>query len=197
MEELNHPLDDHEFQKIDSVLQKHAQEGSIADCAELDGFLTAIASAPVTIQPTDWLPMMFSGVEPDWEDGEFEEFFQLVIRHLNSTALLLSETPETFEAMFHIELIEGKEATIPNFWCNGYLRGVDLCAEAWRSLPESHLPYFNAIFLFGTEEGLAELDKASDEDVEKLHEGLEEGVVKLHAYWTSRDTVNVSEKKTN
>ncbi len=154
-------------------------------------FLTAIVSAPKVLKPVEWLPYLF-GVnpenQPEWKSKEeFEEFFSLVVRHLNSTATLLQEEPETFEAMFHIEVIDEKEFTVPNFWCNGYLRGVDVCSEAWESLPEDLSEDFNRIYLFGTKDGLKVLDGLDDSDIKSLHDKLEAGVLKLHKYWTSQE----------
>jgi len=107
---LSTPLDDAELSQLDDFLldrlddetsDKIAAVGGdegILDVSELDGFLTAIVSAPNTILPSKWLDAIWGAEAPAWESAEeFQEIFGLIVRHQKSIAAHLLHDPQSFE----------------------------------------------------------------------------------------------------
>lgn len=63
------PLNNKELIFLEETLIKYGNDDSILSVSELDGFLTNIISGPNTIQPSQWLPIIWGGHsnEPEWE----------------------------------------------------------------------------------------------------------------------------------
>ncbi|MEW8133247.1 MAG: UPF0149 family protein, partial [Candidatus Thiodiazotropha endolucinida] len=142
MEDLNHPLSEEEIERLDQFLLNRIDDQFVAegmdegifDISTLDGFLTAIASGPVTIPPSVWLPSIWGDFEPEWENEEaFSEILSLLIRHLNGIVTTLMEYPEDFEPLYLERIVENKTVLIVDEWCEGYHRGTELSPDHWRS----------------------------------------------------------------
>ena len=121
------------------------------DLEMLDGFLTAIISGPELIQPSEWLPAVWSdsqrSVSPVFADNEqAERILALLLRLQNSIARTLNESPTRFKPLlyrpedgFKGRETEGgrKEESAPpeaSAWCEGYMTGVLLREEAWEPI---------------------------------------------------------------
>ena len=59
---LDEPLTDAELDELEGFLASDAVPQDCMDLEMLDGFLTAIVSGPESIQPSEWLPQV-------WSDG--------------------------------------------------------------------------------------------------------------------------------
>ncbi len=136
------PLTDEELDALgelllDRVDESRLSEGSdegVLDISELDGFLTAVVSGPVTLLPSRWLPALWGDFEPQWESiEEHEAFLSLLIRHSNNIIGLLMNGPDDFEPIFLERRRGGRVHVVVDDWCEGYMRGVHLISEAWRS----------------------------------------------------------------
>ena len=53
---LDEPLTDAELDELEAFLASDAVPQDCMDLEMLDGYLTAIASGPESIQPSEWLP---------------------------------------------------------------------------------------------------------------------------------------------
>ena len=62
MRALDEPLSDAELDELEVFLASDAVPQDCMDLEMLDGFLTAIVSGPESIQPSEWLPQV-------WSDG--------------------------------------------------------------------------------------------------------------------------------
>jgi len=62
MRALDEPLSDAELDSLEGFLASDAVPQDCMDLEMLDGFLTAIVSGPESIQPSEWLPQV-------WSDG--------------------------------------------------------------------------------------------------------------------------------
>lgn len=140
MENLHEPLTESEFDLLEAFLLDRIDEDSYTDGMDeglfeisgLDGFFTAIVSGPVTILPSQWLPSIWGDFEPEFQsDQEAQTIVSLLMRLMNSSAVMLMEEPENFEPMFYERTVEGKKYTIVDEWCEGYMRGVSLAADRW------------------------------------------------------------------
>ena len=59
---LDEPLSDAELDELEGFLASDAVPEDCMDLEMLDGFLAAIVSGPESIQPSEWLPQV-------WSDG--------------------------------------------------------------------------------------------------------------------------------
>jgi uncharacterized protein len=125
------PLSDAELELLDQFLMDRIDEDAdttdkdigIFDIASLDGFFTAIVSAPVMVLPSQWLSALWGDYEKAWKSRqEFEEIFGLLVRHMNSIAAMLMHQPEDFEPLFYEREVEGKTYLVVDEWCEGYSR---------------------------------------------------------------------------
>jgi uncharacterized protein len=66
--------------------------------AEVDGFVTGIAVSPDMIPPSDRLPVIWGGGEPEFKSiEETSRVLSLVLRHHSNIRLTLDRTPEAYQ----------------------------------------------------------------------------------------------------
>jgi uncharacterized protein len=66
--------------------------------AEVDGFVTGIAVSPDMIPPSDWLPVIWGGSEPEFTSiEEAGRVLSLILRHYSNIRLMLDRTPEAYQ----------------------------------------------------------------------------------------------------
>ncbi|WP_312209244.1 YecA family protein [Pseudescherichia sp.] len=180
------PLNEQELEWLDDVLAKYSTDASIVDVAELDGLLTAVLSAPMEIEPSEWLVAIWGGANhvPRWSsEKEMERFMTLSFQHMNDIAERLADYPEQFEPLFGTRTIEDQDLSIVEEWCFGYMRGVSL--SDWSSLPESLQPALEAIALHGTEENFTRVEEMTPEAFEASVEALKPAALALFDYWAA------------
>ena len=57
---LDEPLNDVDYDELEVFLGSNAVPQDCMDLEMLDGFLTAVVSGPELIQPSEWLPVVWS-----------------------------------------------------------------------------------------------------------------------------------------
>jgi uncharacterized protein len=118
--------------RVDEDAVTEGKDEGVLDVSELDGFLTAVVSAPVLIRPSQWVPALWGDFPPERQDeDDMQEILLLIMRLSNSIAAPLMEQPEAFEPIFLERRVKGKKYTIVDEWCEGYMRGVALAAGQW------------------------------------------------------------------
>ncbi|MEW8665828.1 MAG: UPF0149 family protein [Candidatus Thiodiazotropha endolucinida] len=194
MEDLNHPLSEEEIERLDQFLLNRIDDQFVAegmdegifDISTLDGFLTAIASGPVTIPPSVWLPSIWGDFEPEWENEEaFSEILSLLIRHLNGIVTTLMEYPEDFEPLYLERIVENKTVLIVDEWCEGYHRGTELSPDHWRSGGKEMAALLSPILAFTAATDWKGHGKSYDV-VESIQLKIAPNARQIHAYWLSR-----------
>jgi len=156
----------------------------ILDVSELDGFLTAIVSGPVTLVPSQWLPAIWGDVEPVWESlNDYQAFMSLLIQHSNNNVSLLLNEPELFEPLFLERSIDGQTFTIVDEWCEGYMRGVRLTAESWRDGGPEIRDLLVPIRSFTEETSWEAHDLVDAKDRDQLRDSIAINARKIHAWW--------------
>ncbi len=195
MSQLTQALNNDELDRLDSFLLERIPEGDvegevdegILDISELDGFLTALISGPKAITPAEWLPVLWGDFEPQWESSEkAEAVVSLVLRHMNSIVNTLMQEPEKFEPIVLERELDGGTVTVVDEWCVGYMKGVALAADDWRSGGEEVMELMFTISLFSSEAGQKQLAQLEKEEVEVLKRSLPKAVQKIHAFWLER-----------
>jgi uncharacterized protein len=179
------------------------------DLEMLDGFLTSIVSGPELIQPSEWLPVVWSDsqrtVSPVFADNEqAERVLSLLLRLQNSIARTLNESPTRFKPLLYRpeDGVKGRESpseggrreeSAPpeaSAWCEGYMTGVLLREEAWEPIYASDatrdwmLPVEALAYGDHDPEYLDWVD--SDEKREGLIDELPVAAVLIHRFWLAR-----------
>jgi uncharacterized protein len=169
--DLTRELSDEEVDELADFLDRSL--GSIV-YAGVEGLLTAVASAPTTILPSVWQPLVFP--EQVWDSAEqYEAIHVLLMRHYNSIvgALLKGELLSWTDFYDDLEIRD---------WCLGYLAAAEL-DPAWRDDPASEAPSLDAFRVAAGE--IPPLADAAAE-LDQLREILPLLAVQVHDYWLHR-----------
>lgn len=139
---LDEPLSDADYDELEVFLGSNAVPQDCMDLEMLDGFLSAVVSGPELIQPSEWLPVMWSdsqrSVTPVFQDSEqAERILSLVLRLQQSIRRTLAESPTRFRPLLYHPEPSAKEESGPpeaSAWCEGYMTGVLLREDEWEPL---------------------------------------------------------------
>ena len=207
---LDEPLSDPELDELEGFLASDLVPQDCMDLEMLDGFLTAIVSGPELIQPSEWLPVVWSdsqrSVSPVFADNEqAERILSLLLRLQNSIARTLNESPTRFKPLLYRpeEGLKGREGaegtrreeTAPpeaSAWCEGYMTGVLLREEAWEPVYAGEatrdwmLPIEALAYGDHDPEYLDWVD--SEEKRQGLIDELPVAAVLIHRFWLARRT---------
>ncbi|HVF62422.1 MAG TPA: YecA family protein [Casimicrobiaceae bacterium] len=148
---LDEPLTDAELDELEAFLASDAVPQDCMDLEMLDGYLAAIASGPETIQPSEWLPGVWSeggkSASPAYSSSEqAQRVMALMLRHMVGIERTLAETPTRFRPLLYLP--DGEKATSrgerekpsdrappeATAWCEGYMAGVKLRDDDWQPL---------------------------------------------------------------
>lgn len=120
-------------EQLRSLLRLRAAPFGGLSLSGLDGFLSALAVGPELILPSEWLPTIWGGREPRWENaaeaarvhGLLLEFWNDVLRR---AALDPSERIEAEDA----PILDDESGAPPGqVWADGFLDGMDFAPSGW------------------------------------------------------------------
>ncbi len=144
---LDEPLSDAELDELEAFLSSDAVPQDCMDLEMLDGYLCAIVSGPEVIQPSEWLPGVWSeggrAATPAYASTEqAQRVMALMLRHVVGLQRTLDESPTRFKPLLYLADAEQRakaekapaEATA---WCEGYMAGVKLRDDDWQPLYDS------------------------------------------------------------
>jgi uncharacterized protein len=155
-------LSDDEIAELGDFLQHRCLPVGGMPISMLDGFLTAIASCPEFIAPSEWLPRVWSAgddAHPDQERPPDDDIvFESTEEAQRLTSLVLRRMSEimrafdqgTVEPIFLKHSAEdGADCVSADVWCLGYLTGMEVHEAAWEPLtsPDSDAGDFLAPIL--------------------------------------------------
>src|SRR5690242_16925480 len=117
----------------DYLMSDHAPDDSMG-LSDLDGFLTGIVVGPELILPSEWLPVIWGGEEPEFEtDDEMRTILGTIMGRYNEIVACFSNDADNFCPIFW----EGPEGdVIASDWAGGFLDAVALRADAWKALTD-------------------------------------------------------------
>jgi uncharacterized protein len=178
------PGSDDILEVIDYTLMRYGHDDSILDVSELDGFFAALACAPDTIMPSQWMPAIWGGeaLTPEWESkDELETFSRAVFTLYNQVMQCLNE--DDFQALFHEREAKGKIYTIVDEWCNGFMRGINL----WGPIAANDATLIEELIqplrLFTTEPGFERLDAMTEDEIIAQQQLIESNVRRMFQHF--------------
>jgi len=142
---LDEPLSDTELDELETFLASDAVPQDCMDLEMLDGFLASIVSGPDAIQPSEWLPHVWSdggrSNTPAFTNSEqAQRIMGLMLRHMVGIQRTLGESPTRFKPLLYLpeekKPAEKSERQPPEgtAWCEGFMSGVKLRDEEWQAL---------------------------------------------------------------
>jgi uncharacterized protein len=158
--------------------------------SDLDGFLTGIAVGPDLILPSEWMPRIWSGVDPVFTSfdqarliiGSIAGRYSEIVEHLDAG-------PDSFDPLFE----EGPMGhLIVTDWAAGFMDAVMLRPLVWEALirDDEMAAVFWPILLLGAEDtahpafGAPSVpEDAMDALYENAGEILTECVFRIRAFW--------------
>lgn len=182
--ELPKPNNDDVLEDIDYTLMRYGHDDSILDASEMDGFFAALACAPNTIMPSQWMPAIWGGEaqSPEWQNKkEFETFSRAVFALYNHVMESLNE--DDYQALFQERVVAEKTYTIVDEWCEGFLRGINLWGPLAASDAGMVEQQIQPLRLFATEVGFKKRDTMSDDEVEAQQQLIEPSVRELFQHF--------------
>ena len=140
---LDEPLTETELDELETFLASDAVPQDCMDLEMLDGYLAAVVSGPDTIQPSEWLPQVWSegskSAAPVFVDNEqAQRVMGLVLRHFVGIQRTLGESPTRFRPLLYVpdeKVQRGERAPAEaTAWCEGYMAGVKIRDDEWQPL---------------------------------------------------------------
>jgi uncharacterized protein len=110
---------------------------------ELQGFLFAVASSPELVKPSEWMPMVFGGAEPEY--GSIDEAravlgeLMALYNTINST-IFTGRVALPADCTFRTELLANLDDASPvSQWSRGFLQGHQWLEDVWNAYVPSEL----------------------------------------------------------
>lgn len=184
------PLTDDEFHELDMFLLNEVESDEAMTIDILDGYLHAIAIAPTTVHPKQWLPKVWGTgtfMPPMDSIDQLNHVLGLVMRHFNGIIAGLQSEPREISPVWATREYRGKEYDEAEGWAYGFVEGMRLCWDDWKPLldtPERQA-WFRPIALLGEEEFSADQDDLTKTPARrsKIAQQIPEAVLAMHAYW--------------
>lgn len=158
--------------------------------SDLDGFLTGLAIGPELILPSEWLPIIWGGEEPVFDDtAQAEAIIGAIMSRYNE--ILGQLAAGVIEPIF-METPAGE--VIAADWAEGFLQAVHLRADAWEKLfrSEKHVHSLVPILaLCCDEDGVSLLqlpDEVENQFFADAGELIPAAIFEIAAFWRAART---------
>jgi uncharacterized protein len=185
------PID---LELLDTYLMSANAPANSMGLSDLDGFLTGLAVSPEPIMPSEWLPLVWGGDEPEFGTlDEANAVLGTIMARYNEIISHMDTDPDAFDPVF----LEGEEGeVIVTDWAAGFMDAVILRAKAWTPILEDEdgralmLP----LLVLGSDDERPMFDAVPlpQDEVGKLLEGgadvLMEAVPAIYKFWQERKT---------
>jgi uncharacterized protein len=150
---------------------------------ELHGFLTALMCSPEAVLPSQWMPLVWGGEEPEFDTmDQAQDIMGLLMRLNNDISGDLHGGGEFSPLFLERTLEDGSTITMADDWCEGFVRGMQLQPEAWRdeALNEALMPI--VILSETIEDPKIETLLDDAEAVQTMADTVPDAVVRIHSY---------------
>lgn len=181
-------FDDQALQVLgDYLLSDRAPENGLG-LSDLDGFLTALIVGPELVQPGEWLPVVWGGEEPQFEN--LDEANAVISAIFSRNNQIIRELEEGDLGPLFWERPGG--VVIAADWCEGFMDRVRLRLDSWQPLfqdEEGSKLIYPILALCSDENGsnLLGLDENAEEKVAKDAPDLIPAcVLGIYEFWRER-----------
>jgi uncharacterized protein len=184
-----------DLEPLDAFLLSERAPDNCMGLSDLDGFLTGIVVGPEFILPSEWLPIIWGGDEPEF--ATIEEALSILgtimSRYIEINARLDAD-PDGFDPVFW----EGTEGEIIiEDWAAGFLDAIRLRTTAWEplALHRQARALIIPMLLLGTEDedrpplGARPLSPAEMKELlANDPEIISDCVIRIRAFWKAHAT---------
>ena len=119
-----------DIEALDEFLMSDQSPPDCMMLPDLDGFLTGIAIGPELIPPSEWLPIVWGGEEPAFNDqAQAQSILGAIMSRYNE--ILAQIADGGIEPIF-METPSGD--VIAADWAEGFMQALRLRPEAWEKL---------------------------------------------------------------
>src|SRR3954451_729100 len=126
-------VSDADLDLLDAYLLSEQSPPECMLLSDLDGFLTAVAIGPEVVMPSEWLPYVWGGEEPVFDDpAQASAILGTIMGRYN--AILREAEAGAFGPIFWTN---ADVTTIAADWAEGFMQAVALRADAWEPLMRS------------------------------------------------------------
>jgi len=179
---------------LDAYLRSDRAPADCMDISQLDGFLAGVVIGPEMIAPSEFLPVIWGGDEPEFADkAEAETVLGSILGRYNELVDGLAATPPQYAPLFWQDQAGNR---ITEDWAVGFMQAVALRPDAWE--PALHDEETAVLLIpIGIIAGVAEPEVAvTDESFPEgfLDELLEDApdvlpgcVLALREFWVTRE----------
>ena len=183
MEEHTSPVGPADLGALDDYLMSDRAPDDSMGLSDLDGFLTGLVVGPELVQPSEWLPVVWAGAEPEFEsEAEMCAVLGMIMGRYNEIVASFRTGSNEFDPIFWA----GPEGEIiASDWAAGFLDAIALHPEAWRPLLEEDSGRLLITPIFVLSGDLAVPDATVDENelMAAAMEMVPECVANIHAFW--------------
>jgi uncharacterized protein len=170
------------------LISDHAPDNCM-DLSDLDGFLAGIIVGPESILPSEWLPVIWDGEEPEFaSEDEMRTVLSAIMGRYDEIVTCLNDDSKTFDPIFW----EGPDGqVIAADWAAGFLDAVALRPRAWEPLITHHragMMMLPILLLNGDAEFDAGPDDAVEEEdfLAEVPDIIPACVAGIHEFWSRR-----------
>lgn len=180
-----------EFGELDEFLMSDRAPEDCMQLSDLDGFLTGIAVSPDMILPSEWLPVIWGGGEPEFDGaGEAQRIFGLILLRYNAILTALATRPDRYRPILW-GTPDGR--MIAGDWADGFFAAIALRRASWTALFESeHFRLMAPIAAFWSDEDGHPIAPGGADHVAEIQDmmldRIPEAVVAVHRFWNQRRT---------
>ncbi|MFQ5930642.1 MAG: UPF0149 family protein [Acidobacteriota bacterium] len=122
------------IEELDEFLMSDQTPDDCMQLSDLDGFLTGIVVGPELIMPSEWMPAIWRGGEPEFKDmAQAERIAGIIMARYNEIIHLLDDEPGAFEPIL-FEAPDG--STLAADWAEGFMDAFGLRVDSWDALFE-------------------------------------------------------------
>ena len=123
------------FDALDRALLALGDEVMVL--GELDGFIAGLLLCPEMITPSEWLPEVWGGEDPEGgpkfdDTDDARAVIGMIMAHYNEVADALHRRPRRYGPL--LDVSEPNDEVFWEFWIDGFQRAVALRPEAWEPM---------------------------------------------------------------
>ena len=172
-------------------------ERSPEDCMlleDIDGLLTGVAVSPDMIMPSEWLPVVWGGGEPEFASAEeAQQVIGAIMLRYNSILMTLDRDPDNYQPLL-MKAPDGR--LLAADWAEGFLEGIKLRRSSWDTIWTSEnihlIAPISAFWSDARNPLFAGKDWQAIADLQDKMVGLlPESVVAIHQFWKKRRSGSV------